>query len=255
MAARHPHPTRESALRPSTKLSYRSHRSDGAVMHRIVSAFGAMALAAGGSAHATQPPKARTLAGPPVAAATAGTGQRTASVNFPGDSVTEVRSPSGVTVYYVDPGADADGIDERPIMLRYSTGRTEKIDTFTRNADVSWSPHGDYLVVTDWIGSNVADCLAVTPSPSGARKRSMTSVVVSRGFRNISRDIRGGLHVYVSCGRWVSPSRVQVEVEGNENCDPGSSGCPPREFDHFLIYDFRSGRLDLSKRLAQKQSG
>lgn len=84
---------------------------------------------------------------------------------FPSDRPAEVRSRSGVTVYCTDPGPNADGIDERPIMLRYPNGRTERIDTFERHADVSWSPRGNYLALTNWAGSNVADCLAVSPPP------------------------------------------------------------------------------------------
>jgi hypothetical protein len=165
--------------------------------------------------------------------------------HFPGDGATEVRSQTGVTVYYVDPGADADGNDDRPIMLRYPNGRTEQIDTFGRHADVSWSPLGDRLVITNWIGSNVADCTVIRPSNSGARKQSFTSLITREHIRSVSRDILDVDHVYVSCGRWVAPGRVQVEVSGH-GCNQAS--CTSRSFDHFLIYDFRSGRFSVTGR-------
>ena len=165
---------------------------------------------------------------------------RSGAVNFPSDGITDVASKSGVKVYYVDPGPNADGEDERSIRLRYPTGETEQIDTFTRNADVSWSPRGDWLVETNWIGSNVADCIAVRPSTSGSRKKSLTALIGEKGHAAVSRDIREGDHVYVSCGRWLSPNRVEVEARGN-GCHPAP--CTPRSFDHHLIYDVRLNRL------------
>ncbi len=162
------------------------------------------------------------------------------TVNFPSDGVKEVASPSGVTVYYVDPGRNADRVDDRPILLRYPTGQAEQIDSFGRHADVSWSPSGDDLTITNWIGSNVADCTAVTPSPAGAHKRSLTELIADAHVRKVSRDLREGDHVYVSCNRWLSPSRVRVEVRGY-GCN--RAPCTPRSFDHFLIYDFRTGRI------------
>ncbi len=166
-------------------------------------------------------------------------------VNFPMDGVKELASPTGVTVYYVDPGPNADGDDERPILLRYPTGRTEQIDTFGRSADVSWSPHGDQLVITNHIGSNTSDCIAVTPTTSGARKQSLTSLIARGHLRKVSKDMLEGDHIYVSCGRWISPTRVQVEVKGY-GCN--SAPCTPRSFGHFLLYDFQSGRLTRSAR-------
>jgi hypothetical protein len=172
------------------------------------------------------------------------------AVNFPGDGVNKVVSPSGMTVYYVDPGDNADGIDERPIRLRYPNGRIEQIDTFTRNADVSWSPRGDYLVITNWIGSNVADCSVITPLPSGARKQSLTSIIAGDHLQAASRDIREGDHVYVSCGDWISPSRVEVRVNGYgfpAHCTfRPTAPCTPEPFDDILLYDGRSGRLSIS---------
>jgi hypothetical protein len=174
-----------------------------------------------------------------------------AEVNFPGDGIKEVRSKTGVTVYYTDPGENEDGIDERPILLQYPSGHSEQIDTFTRNADVSWSPRGAYLAVTNWIGSNVADCSIVTPSPSGARKQSLTSLIGDK-LPAVSRDIRAGDHVYVSCGRWTSPARVEVEVNGY-GCN--KAPCTPRSFDHFLIYDLRAGHFTPSSRRASRKRG
>lgn len=178
--------------------------------------------------------------------------ERSGAVNFPSDGVKEVASWTGIAVYYVDPGLNVDGVDERPIMLRYPTGRTEQVDTFTRNADVSWSPHGDWLAITNWIGSNTADCTAVTPSPSGAHKQSLASLVANDNLPSVSEDMREGDHVYLSCGRWLSPSRVEVKVQGY-GCSP--IPCTPRSFDHLLIYDFRTGQLSRSKRRAANKPG
>jgi hypothetical protein len=165
--------------------------------------------------------------------------RNSAPVTFP-SRLSKVRSPTGVTVYYVDPGPDSDGIDERPIMLRYPSGRTEQIDSFTRSADVSWSPAGSYLAVTNYIGSNLSDCLAVTPSNGGSHKESLTAAIKRTAPRAIVRDLRRGDHVYVACKRWRSPSVVEVEMDGY-GCSPAP--CTPRSFEHHLAYDFTSGRL------------
>jgi hypothetical protein len=171
------------------------------------------------------------------------------AVNFPSDGVKELASPTGVTVYYRDPGPNADGVDERPILLRYPKGRTEQIDTFNRNADVSWSPHGDQLVITNHISSNVSDCTAITPANFGAHKQSMTSLISISRLGKVSKDMREGDHIYVSCGRWISPTRVEVKVAGY-GCN--SAPCTPRSFEHFFLYDFQSGRLTSNRSTSKR---
>ena len=175
-----------------------------------------------------------------------------AEVNFPGDGIKEVRSRAGVVVYYTDPGENDAGIDERPIFLRYPTGQIEKIDTFIRNADVSWSPRGDYLAITNWIGSNVADCSIVKPSPSGALQQSLTSLIGDR-LPAVSQDIRTGDHIYVRCTGWTSPTRVEVEVKGYDRCDP--SPCTVRAFEHVLIYDLGAQRIWSTRRRTARKRG
>ena len=146
-----------------------------------------------------------------LAASSAPAGMRTeaaaptpGAVNFPGDGAKELPSGTGFSVFYTDPRWNAEGIDERPIRLRYPDGHTEQIDTFIRNADVSWSPDGHRFVITNWIGSNVADCSAITPSSSSMRERSLTSLIVRTGPADVSRDIQQGDPVYVSCSRWLA---------------------------------------------------
>ena len=172
------------------------------------------------------------------------TGARAATMNFPGDRATEATSSRGFTVFYVDPNPTAaDHVFE--LKLRYPGGRVDQIDEFGRNVDVSWSPDGRRLFVTDWAGSNVADCLAVTPSPSGTRKRSLTGVIVRARMPRVEREIRQASHGYVSCNRWLSPTRVEVEVHG-DICE--HLNCTSRFFDDFLVYDLRTGRLQSKRR-------
>jgi len=166
-------------------------------------------------------------------------------VNFPGDGVREVVSPTGVAIYFIDQTPDGDGNSDRPILLRYPGGRTEQIDSFGRNADVSWSPHGDWLVVTNNLGSDVADCRAITPGAPKAHTQSLTSLIEGGRFPRISAEVRNADHAYVRCGRWLSPDGVEVRVEGNV-CNP--IPCRMRWFDYRLTYDFRSGRLSSGHR-------
>jgi hypothetical protein len=161
-------------------------------------------------------------------------------VTFPSDHRMALASKTGVRVYYTDPGPNADGIDERPIFLRYPKGYTEQIDTFSRSARVSWSPQGQWLALTNYTGSNVADCLAVTPRLSGARKQSMADAITRSRFHRIARDLQDGEHVYVTCGVWISPSQVEVHVRGDV-CQ--IAGCTARTFSHTLVYDFKRKRI------------
>jgi hypothetical protein len=169
---------------------------------------------------------------------TGATFARAAPVSFPGP-VKEVNSPDGrAKVDYYDPAENADGFHLYQLRLRYQDGRVDKLDEFTREVEVAWSPSGDRLYATDFIGSNVADCLVVTPTRGHTLIRSVTDAVRRAALPGISKDLDGD-HVYVGCDRWRSPRILDIYMEGSAF---------PRSFKHHFEYDAFSDQISKAAR-------
>jgi hypothetical protein len=87
------------------------------------------------------------------------------------------------------------------------------IDEYLRDVDVLWSADSKYVAVTDWIGSNVADCYVVdTLRP--AKKMSVTATLPK-----LDEDIADS-HFYVSCKNWLSLKTIAVEAAGHTDYSP-----------------------------------
>jgi hypothetical protein len=157
-------------------------------------------------------------------------------VTFPGQ-IKEVLAPnSKMRVFYVDPGENEDGIHLYSLRLEYPSGRVDTLDTFMRSAEVSWSLSGHDLFVNDFVGSNVAECMVVTPSSKGTKSQSITRILSRAHVREVSEHLKGD-HVYVTCSNWNSPTEIHVEMRGDKF---------PDRFEHHFTYDLMSGTLAVS---------
>ena len=158
-----------------------------------------------------------------------------APVSFPGP-IKEVTSPDGrAKVDYIDPGENADGLHLYQLRL-LKDGRADKLDEFTRRVELAWSPSADRLFETNFIGSNVADCLVVTLTRSHPVVRSVTDAIQRAALPGISQDLRGD-HVYVGCDRWRSRRTLDIHMEGRSF---------RRGFKHRLTYDAVTDRVSIA---------
>lgn len=135
-------------------------------------------------------------------------------VKFPGN-VTRVKSPhSEFVVSYFDPGENKSGVHEYSLRLEHPERKFREIDVFLRSVDVSWSNAGDSFFVTDYIGSNVADCYVFKPGSNTPRKISLTAVLTKQ-FREMDRLLGAVDHGYVACNKWSGPNTIRVIAEGH----------------------------------------
>ena len=104
------------------------------------------------------------------------------------------------------------------------------IDEYYRSVDVAWSPDSEYVAVTDWIGSNVADCYLVDV----AKPESVFSVTSAVPSLPESPD---NSHFYVSCKNWEGSRKIKVEVSGHT--DESDS----HEFDYRFVFDVNTHRM------------
>jgi len=139
-------------------------------------------------------------------------------------------------VFYVDPGENQDGIHEYSLRLRYPGGHVDTLDTFTRSAEVSWSPSGERLFVNDFVGSNVAECLIITASREGTKIQSATRILSRAHIPEISEHLKGD-HVYITCSNWLSSTQLHIEMQGDKF---------PEGFEYHFTYDLRSGKLAIT---------
>lgn len=140
-------------------------------------------------------------------------------------------------MFYVDPGENADSLHLYSLRLAYPNGRVDILDTFWRSAEVSWSPSGEELFVNDFVGSNVAECLIITPSGKGTKIRSVTRILSRAHIPEVSEHLKGD-HVYITCSNWVSPTQIHVEMHGDK--------FPEGFFEHHFTYDLRSRKLAIT---------
>lgn len=102
------------------------------------------------------------------------------------------------------------------------------VDEYLRSVDVLWSPDSQYVAVTDWVGSNVADCYVIdTVHPE--LKTSVTTALPK-----LPEDVPNS-HFYVSCARWRGPKSIVVEVSGH------TDSAPVHEFEYHFALDLVTG--------------
>lgn len=156
------------------------------------------------------------------------------AVTFPGP-VAEARAPnSEMRVTYVDTGDTAEGVHEYSLRLQYPGGRTDEIDVFTRSVEVSWSPSGEALAVTDLVSSNVSDCYVFTPGPDATRKVSLTNVVTQGRFPGPAWALQHSSRGSVACDGWTEPDKVHFVLEGTGDDNPHG-------FRYAFTYDSKTG--------------
>ncbi len=129
--------------------------------------------------------------------------------------------------------SEAVGGDEEPeyqLLLQRPAHPPVVIDTFLRDIDVAWNPDSAYVAVTNWIGSNVADCYLIDITKPTRR--------LSMG-RNVPKlpESPENSHFYVSCGQWLDNAQIQVRVSGHTDTPPY------HEFAYDFVFDVTQNHL------------
>jgi hypothetical protein len=104
------------------------------------------------------------------------------------------------------------------------------VDEYLRDVDVLWSPDSRYVAVTDWIGSNVADCYVIDTV------RPEKKISVTEKLPKLAENV-GNSHFYVSCQRWVGSKTIVVEASGHTDY------APSHEFAYHFTLDLVTGAV------------
>ncbi len=126
--------------------------------------------------------------------------------------------------------ADPEAVPEFDLRLSRKGQPTVTIDAFGRDIDVYGRSDSKYVAVTDWIGSNVADCYVVAVTAPDLRSS------MSRSVPKLPEN-GGNSHYYVSCQGWESSRRLRVMVSGHPDYPPF------HDFNYKLIYDVDTHRM------------
>lgn len=153
---------------------------------------------------------------------------------FPGPDM-EIAAPNtGVKVTFSDPGANEYGDHNYALKLVYPDGRSEDIAVFTRTVEVSWSPTGEALAVTNRITNDTSDCYVFTPGPGTAAKISLTEIITQPRYPGPAWALKHSARGSVECDDWLTPDKLRFELNGVGDDNP-------RGFHYEFVYDLKTG--------------
>jgi hypothetical protein len=153
-------------------------------------------------------------------------------INLSGEG-REARSPvSRARLYFV-------GRRPGPLRLMFDDGTRHPMPVLTieRNVDVGWAPDGRSFFVNDNMGSNFADCVVMRPLRSGLRRMSLAAATGRLAGHPTGAEAPPGAHYYVTCGGWLTATRVSGSIWGHTNDPPHM-----HDFTYRFVYDTGTGR-------------
>jgi hypothetical protein len=156
-----------------------------------------------------------------------------APVSFP-EAASEAVSPNG---QFAVVNVDSDAEPHHTLFLENrQTKARQKLMDYERHVEVLWNPNSTTLAVTDYAGSNIAECLLF--SVSDPRQPENVADVLRKTIKN-SKELailRKGGHTYWRAVRWTSPHTLVVKVWGHTDENPSQS------FEYFHTYHANNGR-------------
>jgi len=90
---------------------------------------------------------------------------------------------------------------------------------YGRDVEVLWNPNSTSFAITDYAGSNVAECLIF--AVAGGEPINVTDQL-QQGIKN-ARELavlRGNDHVYYAAVNWIDPRSLRVKVWGHGDVSP-----------------------------------
>lgn len=151
-----------------------------------------------------------------LSAALVSSAPATATAEFPFGPVS-LRSPDGKwQIANKDPVAN-----EAPhrLVLRGGGRANRTLYSYGRHVRVAWSPDSRRIAITDYVGSNLAECVVLD---ADTLHRTAVMEDAARASPRIAR-VLGNFHSYFECRGWVSPKVLKIRVTGYGASDPNGA--------------------------------
>ena len=168
-----------------------------------------------------------------VALSAASESRTAAPVSFP-SAAREAVSPNG---HFAVINLDSDEVPYHTLFLENRQTRVrQKLMDYGRSVEVLWNPTSASFAVTDYAGSNVAECLVFLVSDP--RLAQNVADVLQKTIANPKElaVLRQGGHTYWKAVRWTSPRTLVVKVWGHTDEKPF------QEFQYFHAYHAENAR-------------
>ncbi len=151
-------------------------------------------------------------------------------VSFP-STQTEAISPNGsFAVINVD--SDAEPYHSALFLENRHTKTRRKLLDYGRHVEVLWNPNSTLFAVTDYAGSNVAECVVFSTQNSSPPQNVGDALQSTlRNSKEIA-SLRDSMHIYWAAVRWTSPHALIVRVFGHTDVNPS------HEFEYFHTYTY-----------------
>lgn len=159
------------------------------------------------------------------------------AISFPG-KIDHISSPNNNYILY---NADYDNpIDKFEnnhslFLLNTKNNNKQRIFNYGRHIDAQWSPDSNDLLITDYGGSDFADCLIFKVDNE---KISITDVM-KKGMPS-NKEIFSNGHVYVTCSKWQDATNAIIYANGY-------GGSNPNGFESWYKYNLSTMHLTLCK--------
>jgi len=168
-----------------------------------------------------------------AALAAATSGGATKLVSFP-STRTEAVSPDR---RFAVVNVDSDTEPYHTLFLENRQSKTRrKLLEYGRHVEVLWNPNSTSFAVTDYAGSNVAECLVFSVSDGGESRNVADALQGTITNPKEQASLRDSSHIYWAAVRWKSPHSLLVTVWGHTDV------APARNFQYFHTYNVPSSR-------------
>ena len=140
------------------------------------------------------------------------------------------KAPDGNAAVLWERIGPADGPTEQfALTLVRSQQAPVRLEEFWRDVDLAWSDDSKYIVFTDFIGSNFADCYVVDAMKPDNR------IDVADLLPNLPEATEA--HEYVTCEGWRGTGNIAVRASGHTDSELS------HDFDYHFIYSIPEERL------------
>jgi hypothetical protein len=143
------------------------------------------------------------------------------AIQFPGE-ISQIASPNGRYVLVnVDSESEEQTLylgDNHALYLRdLKTGKEKKIYAYGRHVKTLWSPKGTRLMISDYGGSDYANCIIfffeTARNPINVQEQ-------LREKMRYNKSVFGNHHTYIVGTEWFSENKVKIKIFGHGDIDP-----------------------------------